>query len=227
RYDGGGEGSPMLQSKGMVLIVDDEESICALLRAVVEHAGYAATTAGSGEEAMTIAAQKEFDVVLLDVRMSGMSGLNVLAELHRSYPDTSVVMATAVADVQTVITAMRAGAYDYVIKPFDLEEVVLIVDKARERRVLVIQNRMYQRHLAEMVEEQRVRLQQQFKELVQSLAREHAVHYEIETLRSKKGRGAVPPEEMPPELRKPFASVQEFAAAILRLMEHGKAPKGP
>lgn len=210
-----------------MLIVDDEESVQELLREIAERAGYAATAVASGEEAVASMAQEEVDVVLLDVRMPGVSGLDVLDELRKRNPDTSVIIATAVAEVQTVITAMRSGAYDYVLKPFNLEDVALKIDRALERRVLVMQNRRYQQHLEEMVEEQRVRLQQQFKELVQSLSREHSAYYELQTLRSKKGRSAQPLEDLPPDLRKPFSSVQEFAAAVLRLMEHGRASNKP
>ncbi|MCH9002593.1 MAG: hypothetical protein IIC02_08465, partial [Planctomycetes bacterium] len=112
--------------------------------------------------------------------------------------------------------------YDYIGKPFNLDDVVLKVAKALERRNLVLQNKEYQHHLEEMVEEQRARLQRQFVELIPSLAREHALVYERETSRGRKRGRQEPLEQLPSELRKPISSVQEFAAALLRIIEEGR-----
>jgi len=219
---------PVTQAKGAVLVVDDDEEIIRdTLQRVMEQEGHEVVTAASGQEALVKASLQEFEVVLLDVMMPGLSGMDLLQKLHMEHPDTSVIMVTAVADVQTVIQAMKAGAYDYVFKPFNLEDVVLKVEKALERRQLVLQNKRYRYRLEERVAEQRVRLQKQFVELIQSLAREHAVLYEMETSRRRRGRRTVPLQELPLELQKPMNSVQEFAAALLRIMqERGISPDG-
>jgi len=207
------------QDRGPVLIVDDEEAIRNILRQAMEQEGYVTVAAANGEKALEEASQREFEVVLLDVIMPGLSGMDVLHKLHLGHPDTSVIMVTAVPDVQTVIEAMKSGAYDYVTKPFNLEAVVLKVEKARERRSLVIQNKRYQYHLEEMVQEQRERLQKQFGELIQSLSREHAMLYEMETSSGRRGRRSGLLEQLPQGLRKPIDSVKEFAAALLRIMQ--------
>jgi len=86
--------------------------------------------------------------------MPGKSGVELLPELRASYPDTAVIMATAITDTQTAIQCMKQGAYDYFTKPFSLDEVVLSVDRALEKRRLELENRDYQQHLEEKVEAQ-------------------------------------------------------------------------
>ncbi len=209
----------MISGKGALLVVDDEGAIRDTLQRTMEQEGYAVITAASGQEALDEVSKREFDVILLDVMMPGVTGVDALPTLHGRHPDTSIIMVTAVANVNTVIEAMKAGAYDYVIKPFDLDDVTLKVEKARERRNLVLQNRKYQSDLEAMVAEQRERLQKQFVELVQSLSREHAVLYQLQSARGRRGQPAEPFEDLPPELRKPMGTVQEFAAALLRLIQ--------
>ena len=215
----------MNQKRGTVLIVDDEESVRHVLQQFVERAGYWVTTAAGGVEALQQITQREFDVMLLDVGMPQVSGVEVLHQLRLNHPDTTVIMVTAVDDAQTVIDTMKMGAFDYIIKPYVSEDLILKVERAHDRRILALQNRRYQRHLQDTVEEQRVRLQKQFAELIQSLAREHAIHYELESVRSRKSRYSQPLESLPPEFRKPMGSVQEYAAALLRLIQEGRTPR--
>jgi DNA-binding NtrC family response regulator len=206
----------------MVLVADDEESIRSSLQQLLEQAGYKAVTAATGDQALEAASRREFEVALLDIRMPGLTGLEVLHALQEKHRDVGVIMLTAVAEVETVIDAMKNGAYDYVVKPFRAVELLVRVERARERRRLLLDQRSYQRRLEQEVEEQRARLQEQFAELVQSLAREHATLYELEALRSQRGGRDRPMRDLPSELQKPAASVQDFAAALLRLVREGK-----
>jgi PAS domain S-box-containing protein len=139
----------MAESKASILIVDDEEpirmAVCRKLQAV----GYDCTTVASGEEALETASTHDFDLVLMDVKMPGLSGLETLPHIIEHKPDTAVVMATAVADAETAIEAMKLGAYDYVTKPFSLEALRMRVEKALERKTLLKENRDYKLRMAE------------------------------------------------------------------------------
>src|SRR4030042_721401 len=110
------------------------------------------------------------DLVLLDVMMPGKSGHDVLQEIKLRYPDTAVIMVTAIADVQTAIGLMRMGAYDYIIKPVELNILSLSLDRALEKRELLIENRDYQIHLEQRVEEQTKKIRQSFLNSTTSLA---------------------------------------------------------
>jgi putative two-component system response regulator len=104
--------------------------------------------------------------------MPGLSGMEALPKLLAEHPDASVVMITAVNDTQTAVEAMKLGALDYVTKPFDVDGLVMRVEKALERRMLVVENRHYQSHLEQMVEQQVGQIRQYYDEAIQALARE-------------------------------------------------------
>ena len=95
--------------------------------------GYSCRAAASGEEALTLIHQESFDAVFTDMKMPGIDGLELLARIKADYPELVVVMVTAFASMDTAIQAMKAGAYDYVAKPFKEDEIVLILEKALER----------------------------------------------------------------------------------------------
>ena len=208
-----------------LLVVDDEASARSLLQETLEEAGYAVVTASSGAEALEIVSTREFDAVLLDIRMPGLSGLAVLQEVQDRYPDTPAIMLTAVGDAETAVGAMKAGAYDYVVKPFRLADVVVRVGKAIEKRGLLQANRKYQDQLEQMVKEQGDRLQNQFAQLVQSLAREHAAILALQGARgSKEAEAAL--ANLPSELQKPAGSVEDFAKALLQVIRRRDIPSG-
>ena len=98
--------------------------------------------------------QREVEVVLLDVKMPGMSGLEVLGKLTTDWPDICVIMATAVADVQTAVETMKMGADDYITKPFNLDDLVLKVQKAIEKRNLQLRNKRLLLELQQSIKEQ-------------------------------------------------------------------------
>ncbi len=131
----------MREVKGRVLVVDDEEPIRDILNRRLEVEGYECTMASDGREAIEIASHQDFDLVLTDMKMPGMSGMEVLAQMATDHPETCVIILTAVADPQISIEAMRLGAYDYVTKPFNLDDVVLRIETALQSRRLGLERR--------------------------------------------------------------------------------------
>ena len=113
----------MVFAKPNVLIVDDEQVVCDVLYDELGEQGYLCTTALNSSEALAKLMTQHFDVVLLDVRLPGMSGMDVLASIQLNQPDTRTIMITAVNDVDTAVEAMKLGASDYIVKPFDLDRV--------------------------------------------------------------------------------------------------------
>jgi len=124
-----------------VLIVDDEESLRGVLSQVLEEDGFAVSEAASAEEALEIFACKPHPIVFTDIRMGGMSGLELLQEIKRSHPETQVIIITSNASLDSAITALRAGAYDYLMKPFeDLSLISAVAERAAEKINLVREN---------------------------------------------------------------------------------------
>jgi two-component system response regulator PilR (NtrC family) len=125
---------------GNILIVDDERSMREFLAIFLRRVGHRIEAAAGGTEGLAALRAREFDVVITDLRMPEVSGLEILAEAKKLYPDTQVVVVTAFATTETAIAAMKAGAYDYLTKPFKVDEVGLVVERALERRVLHREN---------------------------------------------------------------------------------------
>ncbi|HEY3269340.1 MAG TPA: sigma-54 dependent transcriptional regulator [Armatimonadota bacterium] len=123
-----------------ILVVDDEAGIRTVLTDLLAGPGFTVETAFDGKSAME-AAERKYDAALVDLSLPGASGLDILDALKRKNPDTAVIIMTAYASVQTAIKAMRQGAYDFITKPFDLDEVQLLVDRALERTRLIDENR--------------------------------------------------------------------------------------
>jgi len=124
------------RSKRRILIVDDEAGVRESLRMVLKD-NYEPVAVGSGTDALDALAAGPFDVVLLDIVMPGMDGLELLEEVRSRYPRVPVIMLTATKTVKTAVGAMKLGAFDYVTKPFDVDELRVILDKATENAALV------------------------------------------------------------------------------------------
>ncbi len=124
-----------------ILIVDDEENIRLVLRTLLRRHGYEVEAAASGEEALPLVDSFGPDVVLADVRMPKMGGLDLLATLRAKGHDATVIVMSAYGNIDQAIDAMKAGAYDYIQKPFKNDEVVLALKKAEERETLRRENR--------------------------------------------------------------------------------------
>jgi len=159
-----------IQNKVTVLIVDDEAGIRDILSRKLSAAGFQCLTAPDGLNAMKLLKTGQPDLVLLDVTMPGKSGAAVLKDIKAKYPDIAVIMVTAVADVQVVISLMKAGAYDYVIKPVELNVLLFSIERALEKRRLKLENREYQLHLEQKVSQQTKKIRQAFLNAITSLA---------------------------------------------------------
>jgi two-component system, NtrC family, response regulator AtoC len=131
-----------------VLIVDDEESMRHLLSVILRDRGYEARSVSNGEEALKELAARDYDLVLSDVRMPRMDGLSLLREVQKGHPDLTFIVMSAYGTHDSAIEAMKAGAYDYVSKPFRPDEVVLVLKKAEERERLARENRRLRTELA-------------------------------------------------------------------------------
>ncbi len=132
-----------------IIVVDDDSSHRTMLAAVLEEAGYRVTAAPGGEEALKILARQRFDLALLDVRMAGMSGLELLTEIGREFPGLPVIMMTAYASVETAVEALKKGARDYLTKPLDVEELKLTVARVLDHSRLRAENRELRARLRE------------------------------------------------------------------------------
>lgn len=198
-----------------VLVVDDEESIRDVLRRLLEGAGYQVMTAANGEEAINKISAMAMPIVLLDIRMPGISGLETLSKIVTLNPDSCVIMVTAVMDAETAVEAMKLGAYDYIIKPFDREEVMTKLQQAIFKWSDQQQEKRRYLELREKFLERTQVMQEQFNQLVESLAREHRL---IIQLAGKSPQDSKALSTLPPELRKPINSIEEFRDALLRIL---------
>lgn len=117
-----------------VLLVDDEVGFSSALSKRLAKRGLSVRTADSGYKALDVLKDEEFDVILLDIKMAGMDGIKTLSEIKRLYPLTEVLMLTGHANTDIVISSLAMGAYDYLMKPADVEELVLKIEDAVQRR---------------------------------------------------------------------------------------------
>lgn len=131
-----------------ILVVDDDPATQELLREVLTEEGYKVVTSGSGEDALKIGEQELFDVIISDMKLGpNLTGLDVLRAYKSIQPGSEVILITAFGSMETAIEAVKAGAFDYISKPFKLEEVVLQVGRALENRQLVAENRNLKQQL--------------------------------------------------------------------------------
>ena len=132
-------------------------------------------------------------------------------------PDTAVIMITAVTDVDSAVSAMKKGAYDFIAKPFSLEDVLVRVERALERRAMKIQERRHQRMLEKELGEQKLQIDSQFKDLVRSLGREHDLQITLQAGKRGKDRDEFN-ATLPKELQARMSSLDEFKDALLRIL---------
>ncbi len=130
-----------------ILVVDDESNYLTVMEALLGEAGYEVLTAPSAVEALKIAAVSDLDLVLTDMKMPKMSGIELLDEMRRLYPDLPVIIMTAYGTVEKAVTAMKKGAFDYILKPFKNEEILVTIAKALEHRHLILKNRLLSQEL--------------------------------------------------------------------------------
>jgi putative two-component system response regulator len=156
------------------LVVDDEPRLRRVLVRLLETEGFSCAEAASGVEALRELERQPVPLVISDLHMPEMDGITLLREIVVRWPDTAVVVVTAVAEVESAVECLQLGALDYVAKPFHLDEVRARVSQALDKRRLLIENRHYQHGLEERVEAQARRIEELFLEGV------HALVYALE-----------------------------------------------
>lgn len=139
-------------TRSRILIVDDECEITEIISDLLD-AEHDCTGAGSAEEALEILGQSEFQLVISDITMPGMSGLEMLPHVKTVFPNAVVVMISGMQTVESAIGALRLGAFDYLMKPFDLRQVEAVVKRALEHNELIVAKQRYENHLEELVEQ--------------------------------------------------------------------------
>jgi two-component system response regulator PilR (NtrC family) len=132
-----------------ILIVDDERGMRDFLSIMLKREGYVVAVAESADKAGQLLGRGEFDLVISDISMPGQSGLDVLKQSKTANPETPVIMITAYASAESAIEALKLGAYDYIVKPFDVEEMKVVVKNALEKQRLQHENRVLRRELKE------------------------------------------------------------------------------
>ncbi len=129
-------------SQGKVLVVDDEPGVRDIIKTYLEYGKMSVTTAGDGDEALHLAENKEFDVVLSDIMMPRMNGLTLASEIHRIQPDTMIILMTGYASVNTAVEAIKRDVFDYILKPFQNMQIVLqTVRRGVERKRLLTERK--------------------------------------------------------------------------------------
>jgi putative nucleotidyltransferase with HDIG domain len=152
-----------------ILVVDDEEPIREIVASMLGTAGYACKQAGSGMEALAVLnSGEDFELMLSDLMMADLDGIGLLERTKEKYPDMPVVMVTAVHDISVALAAIRNGAYDYLLKPFEREQLLNTVSRALENRRLKVENRNYQTNLESLVKARTEQLQATVRELERS-----------------------------------------------------------
>ena len=143
-----------------VLVVDDEASIRSLIQRRLERIGYSCDTAPDGETALELVKGGRFDLIITDINMPRMNGVELLRAVREIDETVSVIMVTAIMDMDTAIKSLKDGAYDYITKPIEHEKLVLSVSKALEKTRLLRENMEYQSNLERMVRERTAELEE-------------------------------------------------------------------
>ncbi len=138
-----------MESRGNILVVDDEPGIREFLEIMLRKQGYGVETAADGVEALELLEDRRFDLVIVDIQMPKMNGIEFLREFKKKETEIPVIMITAFASHETAIEAMKLGAYDYITKPFKVDEIKLVIAKALDKKNLEIENRRLKKELEE------------------------------------------------------------------------------
>ena len=136
-------------SSPRILVVDDERIVCESCQRILDEEGYEVEIALSGQDAFAKMKESPFDIVITDLKMPGIDGMDVLKHFQKEYPETIVIMITGFSTVETAVEAMKLGAFDYIPKPFTPDEVSVVVKKAIEKRALRAENIYLRQELQE------------------------------------------------------------------------------
>jgi two-component system response regulator HydG len=142
--------------KEKILVVDDEQSHRTMLKAVLTREGYTVSEADDGTSAIKAVEAEPFDLILMDVRMTDMDGIQALEEIRKISPSVPVIMMTAYASVKTAVEALKAGAHDYLTKPLDIDELKILIRKALEHYHLQTENILLRERLADRFDFSRI-----------------------------------------------------------------------
>lgn len=163
-------------NKISLLVVDDEPAICEVVQQYFQMKGYNCDVAYHVKDALDYLNTKPFDLVITDIRMPDLDGKHLLKEVMKNYQDTAVIMMTGVDDTMQAVESLKIGAYDYIPKPFDLNELDLAIDRALERRNLLRERRAYKELLEAKVHERTLELVRAYDEI------EKTYQHTLETL---------------------------------------------
>ena len=139
----------MMRENARILVVDDEPMVCLSLSNWLQEENYLTKAVEDGPSAIAAVREENWDIVLLDLKMPGMDGLEVLHRIKEMAPETVVVMMTAYASVASSVQAMKEGAYDYIVKPLDVQELTLMLQKIVEHQQLITENILLRKRLTE------------------------------------------------------------------------------
>jgi len=158
-------GSSALNGPARVLVVDDESAASKLLSLILEPPAFQCAIANNGEEALVALQREPFDAVISDLRMPGISGMQLIGEVRRLYPNVALLVTTGVSDVDVGVEAMRCGADDYLVKPLHESAVRASLENALHKRELEREVQNYRLHLEEMVVERTWQVQEALKQV--------------------------------------------------------------
>jgi len=127
-----------MEHKGTVLVIDDEQGFCELLQSVLEREGFHVVTTTDPERCIDLVDEKNVDLVFLDYKMPGCDGITLLKRLKEHDENVVVIMITAYGSIETAVEAMKYGAYDFITKPFQKDELVRLTQKAWDKRKLML-----------------------------------------------------------------------------------------
>jgi putative two-component system response regulator len=163
---------PVVAGRANCLVVDDEPSVRRSLTRMLQAQGFTCLEAGSGREGLQVLERTgEIPLIISDMRMPELDGMGFLEAVRQKFPDSSVIMLSGISETTTAVDCLHLGAADFLLKPISLGELQARVSRALEKRALVLQNRFYQQHLEQQVQEQAQRIQELFLQGVQMLAR--------------------------------------------------------
>jgi putative two-component system response regulator len=152
-----------------ILIVDSDEASRNLISRRLLSKGYTCVVEGDGEGALDKTSNQEFELALLDINLPGLSGLELLPRIARSHPDTTIIIMAAMDNIRTAVDALKQGAYDYVLKPIDVNELVLKVNRALERKKLLQENKEYRQRIEQIIENRVAQLRKYLLEAAEAL----------------------------------------------------------
>lgn len=164
------------EGKARILIVDDEPLVRNVLCELLS-ADYRCVEAGSAEEALSLLDAETFSLVVSDIQMSGISGLEMIPRVVETAPDTIVIMISGLQNIENAIKAMRAGAFDYITKPFDFDHVEAVVRRALEHQSLRLTKKLYENHLEEQVAARTAQLRREIVERQQAEEKVNRMSY--------------------------------------------------